>query len=207
MRTVRRVGAHLLLLALLQVPPLGAQEVGPLEDEVVLRAGDLLRVEIWREEDLSGEFTVDREGIVTLPLLGRQEVEGAPWREVHDRLMEAYRAELRNPSISLTPLRRVYVLGEVNVPGIYEVDPTISVAGAVALAGGASERGDLDRVRVVREGALILERLPAESALVRAGIRSGDQIFVEKRSWWERNSTFLVSATISVASIVVAIVR
>ena len=49
-------------------------------------------------------------------------------------------------------MRRVQVLGEVTKPGVYLADPTVSLAGLVALAGGATPGGDLHRIRVVRAG-------------------------------------------------------
>lgn len=198
----------LMVMAVLLTPlATPAQEAGVVAEEVVLRPGDVLDVEIWREEDLSGEFIVDRDGFVTLPLLGRRSVSRAPWPEVYDGLMESYRAELRNPSINLTPLRRIYVLGEVNEPGLYTVDPTVSLAGAVALAGGANQQGDLRNMRVIREGETVVEDVPAESALASVDVRSGDQIFVGRRGWFERNSTFVITAALSLTSIVISILR
>jgi protein involved in polysaccharide export with SLBB domain len=197
------------LLLAFAAAPLVAQQTGnaPPTSSPVLRAGDLLKIEIWREEDLSGEFLIDETGSVTLPLLGDREVAGLTVRAVRDTLIAAYRIELRNPSISVTPLRRVYVLGEVNDPGLHPVDPTVSLAGAIALAGGANQNGDIRRIRVIRDSEVILSGVAAESALSAVDIRSGDQIFVGRRSWFERNSPFLVSASIGAASILFSLLR
>lgn len=175
--------------------------------DVTLQPGDLIELEIWREEDLSGEFLVDESGTVTLPLVGRFDVRGIPIAQLRDTLIAAYSVELRNPSIIVTPLRRVYVLGEVNEPGLQAVDPTVSLAGAIALAGGATERGDLRRIRVIRNGEEIVNRVRAESALSALDVRSGDQIFVGQRSWFERNTTFLVSAILSGTSLLITLLR
>lgn len=184
--------------------PLYAQ--GVLDPQVlVLRPGDVVRVEIWREEGLSGDFHVDAQGKIVLPLLGEFLVEGRPWGEIREQLLDAYRRELRNPSIRLTPLRRVHILGEVRAPGLYAVDPTLSLLGAIALAGGADPQGDLKNLRLIRNGRVVLNRVPGETALGELDVRSGDEIFVGRRGWVERNSTFLVSALLSLTSIVVAI--
>lgn len=173
----------------------------------VLRAGDLLEIEIWREEDLSGEFLVDESGSVTLPLLGSRHVAGMSLSEVRDTLIAQYTIQLRNPSISITPLRHVYVLGEVNEPGLHAVEPNMSLAGAIALAGGPSVEGDLRRVRIARDNEVILNGVPIDAALSVIDVRSGDQIFVDRRGWFDRNSTFLVSSMISVTSIVISLLR
>jgi protein involved in polysaccharide export with SLBB domain len=175
--------------------------------EVALMPGDLVRIEIWREEDLSGDFQVAPDGTVTLPLVGRRSVIGLPLDRLRDTLLAQYQVELRNPSITITPLRRVHVLGEVNQPGLYPIDPTLSLAGAVALAGGATPSGDLRKIRVVRGGEVLRLRVGPGATLESADVRSGDQIFVERRSWFERNSTFVVSALLSVTSLAITILR
>ncbi|MBA2246004.1 MAG: polysaccharide biosynthesis/export family protein [Gemmatimonadetes bacterium] len=163
-------------------------------------------MQIWREEDLSGEFPVDEFGMVVLPLLGEKQVTGIAMRELRNLLLQEYSVQLRNPSISITPLRRINILGEVNKPGLYEVDPTISLAGAVALAGGATPAGDLNRIRILRSGEMLRERVGAANTLQSADIRSGDQILVEQRGWFERNSTFLVSVALGVPSVILAVI-
>jgi protein involved in polysaccharide export with SLBB domain len=172
-----------------------------------LLAGDLLRVEIWREGDLSGEFLVDQNGDVILPLLGERHVTGMPIQELRASLLTEYRRELRNPSITITPLRRIYVLGEVNRPGLLSVDPTVSLAGVIALAGGANANGDLRRITVIRSGETVRENVTATRMLAQLDVRSGDQILVGRRSWFDRNSTFLVSAVLSVTSIVITLLK
>jgi protein involved in polysaccharide export with SLBB domain len=199
-----------LLTLLLVVPAPGWSQSAPQPGggrDVTLMPGDIVRIEIWREEDLSGDFQVAPDGTVTLPLLGRQSVVGLPLDRFRDTLLEQYRVELRNPSITITPLRRVHVLGEVNQPGLYPIDPTLSLAGAVALAGGATPSGDLGKIRVVRGGEVLRLRVGPGATLESADVRSGDQIFVERRSWFERNSTFVVSALLSVTSLAITILR
>lgn len=184
----------LLLLALIcPAVPAAAQDAS-------LRPGDAIRVEIWLEKELSGEFPVAVDGTVTLPLLGRQRLVDIPVSAVRDTLIAQYQVYLRNPSIDVTPIRRVSVLGQVQKPGLYGADPTLSLAGVVALAGGAAPDGDLNRIRIVREGVVFREKVGAGETLSGANIRSGDQIIVEQRSWLARNSQFVIGALLSLAT-------
>lgn len=184
-----------------------AQETGDRRAEIMLLPGDLLQIEVWREEDLSGEFLIDEGGVVVLPMIGERRVTGIPIVELRDSLLEAYRRELRNPSITITPLRRVYVLGEVNQPGLLTLDPTVSLGGAIAMAGGANELGDLRRIQIVRDGEIVRDGVSPMNVIARLDVRSGDQIVVGRRAWLDRNSTFLVSAVLSVTSIVITLLR
>jgi len=162
---------------------------------------------VWRELDLSGDFTVDEVGRVTLPMLGVVKVQDLQWYTLRDSLLSMYSHQLRNPSVTLTPMRRVQVLGEVARPGNYLADPTLSLAGLVALAGGATPGGDLHRVRVIRGGKTIVKSASVESLLLNADVRSNDQIFVDRRAWIERNGAFVASVLLSSAGLLVALIR
>lgn len=172
-----------------------------------LEPGDLVGVEVWREKDLACDCRVDEHGRLTLPLLGTFDVVGRPWDLVRDSLLSRYSTELRNPSVVLTPLRRVQVLGEVTKPGQYWADPTLSLAGLVALAGGASPKGDLRRVRVVRDGRTIVKAASVESLTSRLDFHSNDQVFVGGRPWLEQNGALVASTVLSAAGIMVALIR
>jgi protein involved in polysaccharide export with SLBB domain len=169
----------------------------------VLQPGDVIRVEIWREPDLSGEFLVNEWGVVTFPLLGDREATTIPIEQLRDSLLAEYRSQLRNPSITITPYRRVNLLGEVNRPGLYPLDPTVSLAGAVAMAGGTTPLGDLNRIRIIRDGQVLHPRVSAYETLHTVNIRSGDQIVVDRRSWADRNSAMLLGTGLSVAGSIV----
>lgn len=171
-----------------------------------LAKGDLLKISVWREPDLSGEFVVDEQGVVTLPLLGKRSVLNTSVSALRDSLMAAYAVQLRNPAVTITPLRRIYVLGEVNKPGLYPVDPTISLSGAVGMAGGATELGDINRLRLVRDGKVLFRNKSVRNSLSAEDIRSDDQVFVERRGWLDRNSTFVASAAVSTVTLAISLI-
>ena len=198
---------YFFILLILATAPTQA-ETQPVQnsEQLVLLPGDILRVVIWREQDLSGDFQVDRDGTLVLPLLGKMQVVDRAWDTVKDDLMQDYLADLRNPSIELIPFRSVYVLGEVNLPGRYNVHPTNdNLAGAVSLAGGVTPEGDVTNMRIVRDGVIVLDGIAGEQRLAELGTKSGDQLFIGRRGWLDRNSTFIASAILSLSGIIVAI--
>jgi polysaccharide export outer membrane protein len=189
--------------------PPAAQPPAPAPDTsaITLSPGDLLRIQIWREPDLQGDFQVDMDGVVILPLIGEKRVTGIPVRRLREVLIEDYRVHLRNPSINITPLRRIHVLGSVRQAGMYPVDPTVTLADAVALAGGTVDGGDLRRIRIVRRGEVIRERVAAGETLRQVDLRSGDQIYVERRPWIQRNGTTLIGMVISATNLALNLIR
>jgi len=201
-----RIGLFVLCFLASVVVPAGAQSPPAAPSTgvqaVYLTPGDVIRIAIWREEDLSGEFPVDENGFVTLPLLGDHNVAEIPLHRLRETLLEGYRTYLRNPSISITPLRRINVLGEVNRPGSFEVDPTASLIGVVGMAGGPTEAANLRAVRVIRDGSVVHHEANPEASLSSLGLRSGDQVYVVPRNWFARNTPFLISVLLAVPSVI-----
>jgi polysaccharide export outer membrane protein len=187
------------------VPPAGGATRGAsgevdvrLPTTTLLRPGDLVRLRIWREPDLSGEFLVDQERVVTFPKIGPYRLTDESGDAFRRRVIAAYDEYLRNPSIEVGFLRRVGVQGAVRNPGLYSADLTTSVADVLALAGGVAPDGDPDRVDVVRNGMRERVTVARTIALADSPIRSGDQIYVHEESWLRRNTAVVASAAASV---------
>lgn len=139
----------LLLAWLLLCPsPTWSQSV-----EYRLGPHDRIQVTVFNEANLSGDFEVNGEGKVTLPLIGEVAVGGTTVREaeqaVADKLYPDY---LLNPrvSIQVTNYRPFYILGEVKKPGSYQYVTGLTVVQAVALAGGFTYRARQGEVTLLR---------------------------------------------------------
>jgi protein involved in polysaccharide export with SLBB domain len=205
---------HSLLLALIvalsAVSPAGGQEQpvqAPDRADVVVRPGDRVRLKVWREPDLSGEFVVDEDGIVVLPKLGPLEIKHLSTDSLKALLVARYSASLRNPAVEVTVLRRINVLGAVRNPGLYHVDLTTTVADVLALAGGVSSEGNQDRIELVRGGKRQPVRLSQESRLADSPILSGDQLLVAERGWFARNTGLIAAAVTGTALVFAALIR
>src|SRR2546423_11720912 len=125
----------------------------------ILRPGDVVRLRIWREPDLSGDFSVDENGVATFPKIGPLKVSQESPASLKAKLLNEYAVYLRNPSVEVTMLRRINVLGAVQKPGLYPVDATMTIADALAAAGGATSMGDQHRVELFRGGTQVSEKI------------------------------------------------
>lgn len=195
------LASSLAVLAL--AAPLAAQTPSASEPPGALRPGDVVRLKIWREPDFSGDYPVDETGTVVFPRLGPVRVASVTADSLKASLVRSYAAYLVNPSIEVTALRRVKVLGAVKSPGLYQVDPTMSVADALALAGGVAGDGRGDHVELVRNGARLQTDIRSDTRLADTPIRSGDQLYVPQRGWLSRNAG-VVAAGISAIGLVAA---
>jgi len=133
----------------------------------------MVRLRIWREPDLSGEYPVDERGEVVFPKIGPMLVTRLSADSLRLQLVQTYSTYLRDPSIEVTLLRRVNVQGAVKTPGLYQVDQTQTVADVLAQAGGATPDGKADRVELIRDGNRMGIRIDRPAAeLVLAQFRS-----------------------------------
>jgi len=174
-------------------------------DTMRLRPGDVVRLQVWREPLYNGEFAVDENGYAALPMIGRRKVTDEPWGMLREAFIAQLRTGLNTDGINVVPLRRIYVLGAVLKPGIYMLEPSVGVEGAVALAGGANPDGSLDKLRIIRDGRPLVRNLSITKAVSAYVLASGDQVYVDRRSWVDRNSALLLSSLISFTGVIAAL--
>ena len=123
-----------------------------------LGPGDRLQVTIFRQPEMSGEFTLDGAGRLSLPLLGELKAGGLTTRELENEIRQQLEIKgfLVNAQVSIQLLtyRPIYVLGEVDNPGSYEYREGMTVTNAIALAGGYTYRAIRSKVTIERRGCL-----------------------------------------------------
>jgi protein involved in polysaccharide export with SLBB domain len=174
----------------------------PAPQLATLGPGDGLRLRIYREPDLSGEYVVDERGVVVLPKIGEWRVTGIPADSVRGAIREALRKFLATESIEITPFRRVAVTGAVLRPGLYPVDPSMSVADALILAGGVAPIGKERVVELRVAGANTGTELSAETRVWDTGAGGTRQLHVPQKPWVQRNGTLLISLALSTVTAV-----
>ncbi|HYF21938.1 MAG TPA: polysaccharide biosynthesis/export family protein [Caulobacteraceae bacterium] len=171
----------LLVAALGAATGLQAQTADPATAEYRLGAGDKVRVIVFDEPSLSGEFAVSGSGQVSLPLIGEVNVLGKSvpefQTEVQRLLLDGY---LKNPRVSVEVLnyRPFYILGEVKKPGEYPYTNGLTVMNAVARAEGFTYRANTKKVFIKHAG----ETKEREATLTSSTVVSpGDTVRIVER--------------------------
>lgn len=179
----RNLTLAMLLAAMVLGPGAAAQtRVVTARDSLVLRPGDALRITVWRNPELSGEFAISGDGSITHPLYRNVHVTGIPLIAAESRVRTFLLRLENNPEFVVEPLLHVAIGGEVVRPNLYTLRPETSVADAVALAGGPTDRGRRDRIRLLREGReSVLDLTKPQAGMAAMPIRSGDQILVDRK--------------------------
>lgn len=181
------VRPHLLLAAALAAccctTTASAQPATTPGSNVFIAPGDYVRITVWRKPELSGEFLVAADSSLKHPLYQEVKVAGLNVGAAQARIRTYLLRLEAAPQVSIDPLFQVAVGGEVRSPNLYRLAPETNLAQAVALAGGPSERGRLDRVRLLRGGrTMTIDLTSADGEGVRMPVQSGDRLFVGRRT-------------------------
>lgn len=196
-----------LLLAAVALPAAARGQETADQPESKLVPGDVIRLNIWREPDLTGEFLVQEDGTAVLPKVGPVHVTGYTPSVLKSHLVEEFSKTLRNPSIEVIVLRRILISGEVANEGVYPVDPTMSLVEALALAGGPTPAAKDDRVILIRGDGEIEIDLDDPPAVRSLALQSGDQLLVPSASAWAQNWKLLVGMVSSTVSLAILLTR
>ncbi len=158
---LRRWAGPLLLLVALAGSGWAGNGTGP-QGTYRIGPNDVIRVQVFGEDDLSVERKVGGDGKIDYPLLGTIPVQGFTVEEVQEsltsRLASGY---LRHPkvTVSITRHRNFYVGGEVRSPGGFPYEEGLTIQKALTMAGGYTQKADRSGIKVTRQSDHGLESL------------------------------------------------
>lgn len=163
---------------------------GPPVETYTVKPGDVLSVSVWKEPDLQGPVLVRPDGTFSFPLAGQIDARGRSVLELQQTLTDKLRKYISDPvvtvSISEVKGNKVYVLGQVNKPGEFIVNPRVDVMQALSMAGGTTAYAALNDITILRRSESGQQSLPFHYADVARGkslqqnimLQAGDVVVV-----------------------------
>jgi len=151
------------------------------DESYKLGADDKVRVMIYGEDSLSGEFAVSGTGMLSLPLIGEIKAVGLNTTALQRDIEQAYRnGYLKDPKVSVEVItfRPYYILGEVTRPGEYPYSNGLTALNAVATANGFTYRADMHHVFIKHMGESKETRYDLTSS---TPVAPGDTIRIKER--------------------------
>lgn len=150
---------------------------------------DVLEISVWRNTELSKVVTVRPDGRISLPLIGDIQAAGLRPEELKEsivkRLLEYQQSAIASVIVQEVKSYKVFVLGEVKTPGMYQLKNATTVLQALALAGGFTEYASKSRIILIRKAESGEERtsirfsdIIQENGKKRITLMPGDTIFV-----------------------------
>jgi polysaccharide export outer membrane protein len=171
-------------ILILQGPAL-AQEAG-----YTVKPGDSLSISVWKEPDLQGEVLVTPDGAFAFPLVGQVDAKGKTVTELQKTITEQLTRFISDPvvTVSVRDIKgnKVFVIGQVNKPGEFIVNPSVDVMQALSMAGGTTAFASLNDIIILRRAAGKQEAMRFNYSDVARGrdlqqnieLRSGDIVVV-----------------------------
>lgn len=172
------IAVQVLILAAALSPASAAS----VDAKYILGSGDRLKITVFGETDLSGEYEIDGVGVVAFPLIGGVPAAGETARILEGRIVKKLQdGFLKNPTVNIEILtyRPFFILGEVKRPGSYPYKNGLTVLNAVAMAGGYTYRAKSNRWVVTRSGSKKYQDREIEAGSFR--VLPGDTIVVPER--------------------------
>lgn len=149
-----------------------------------LGTGDKVRVIVFGEDDLGGEFQIDDGGFIRLPLIGQLRAADLTPRELETHIAAALAdGYLNQPrvSVEVTDYRPFYIIGEVNKPGQFAYVNDMSVLNAIALGGGYTIKASDSTVYIRHAGETQERSFPADPT---TKIHPGDVVRIPPTAFW-----------------------
>jgi len=131
-----------------------AQESDQQDVSYKVLPGDVLQVSVWKEPDLQLELLVRPDGEISYPLAGAISTRDKSVSDLQIELTARLARFITDPIVTVSIKEvlgnKIYVIGQVNNPGVFVVNPQVDVLQALSMAGGATPFADLDNVRILR---------------------------------------------------------
>lgn len=155
-----------------------------------VQPSDVLQVSVWREPELTQQVVVRPDGAFSFPLVGEVNAVGKTVEELRRELVQQLSRVIPDVVVTVAVLEirgnKVYVIGQVNTPGEFIVNPRVDVMQALSLAGGTTAFASPSEIFVLRREGAQQRRLPFNFDAVLRGrdleqnvlLRSGDVVVV-----------------------------
>ena len=153
----------------------------PSEPSYILGPSDRVRLKVYGEQDISGEYEIDTNGYISVPLAGRVKASGLNTRQLEKAVASALsRGLLKDPRVNaeVATYRPFFILGEVKKAGEYPYKSGLTVLDAVASAGGYTYRANEGKVVIRRAGSNVEETFALDAPVP---VFPGDNIRIPER--------------------------
>jgi len=177
-----------LFAVLLAVPGLTAAQT--VSGDYKLHAGDSITVSVWKELELQRKVIIRPDGRFSFPLAGEVQAAGRSADEVRVDIENQLKKYIPEAVVAVmvedVSGNRVYVIGQVNKPGMYVMNPQLTVIQALSLAGGSTPFAKLDNISVIRGTGTAQKTMPfrydqvveGKSLQQNISLESGDVVLV-----------------------------
>lgn len=177
----------------------------------ILNPGDGVRITFLNITDqITGDYYIQQDGNIQLPFIGLVKTTNRDFKQIKNDIFLKYSDLYKDPVLTIQPLYKVNILGEVRTPGYYYVTDVEKMTGILALAGGVTGSAATGEVIVIRNDKEIefdmAELIEKGNTASEIGIQSGDRIFIPRSFWADAGQYGLLLSGIAVIATLLSIV-
>jgi len=154
----------------------------------VLNPNDGVRITFLNIQDqITGDYYIQQDGNLQLPFVGIVKTTNIDYKDIKKTIFAKYSELYKDPALTIQPLFKINILGEVRTPGYYNVTDVEKMTGILALAGGVTGSAATDDIYIIRDNEEILlnssEIIEKGNTAADIGLKSGDRIFIPRSFW------------------------
>ena len=154
----------------------------------ILQPGDGVRIQLYNvEEEVTDDYFIQENGNLQLPFVGTIPTDDRDFQQLQEEITRKYTDIYREPELTVQPLYKIKILGEVRTPGVYFVTGVEHLSDLIALAGGETRDAELKKLHFTdRHGERDIdarEILLRGNRLADVGLNSGVQLYVPRKRW------------------------
>lgn len=174
--------------------------------------GDGVRITFYNISDqISGDYFVQTDGNIQLPYIGLINTFDRDFESIRTEIISKYGTLYKSPEITVQPLYKIRILGEIQKPGIYYVTGVEKLSDVIALAGGETENANLNKIYLIQNDTKIninaKEMFEKGRRIGDIGLKSGDQIYVPRKWLSLRKASVILTAVAVTATVISLLTR
>jgi len=169
----------------------------------ILNPGDGVRITFLNITDqISGDYFIQQDGNLQLPFIGIVKTTNIDYKTIRQTIFNKYSELYKDPALTIQPLIRINIMGEVRTPGYYYVTDIEKMTGILALAGGVTGAAATDDIYIIRNDQEIQlkksEVIEKGNTAADLGLQSGDRIFIPRSFWADAGQYGLILSGLAV---------
>lgn len=175
-----------------------------------LNPGDGVRITFLNITDqITGDYFIQQDGNLQLPFIGLIKTTNIDFKTIRQTIFNKYAELYKDPALTIQPLIKINILGEVRNPGYYYVTDVEKMTGILALAGGVTGAAATDDIYIIRNDKEIKlkksEIIEKGNTAADLGLQSGDRIYIPRSFWADAGQYGLILSGLAVLVTLISI--
>lgn len=177
----------------------------------ILNPGDGVRITFLNiQDEITGDYFVQQDGNIQLPFIGLVTTSSIDYKTIKKTIYNKYSELYKDPAITIQPLIKINILGEVRTPGYYYVTDIEKMTGILALAGGVTGSAATGEIIIIRNDKEMeydmTDLIEKGNTASDIGLQSGDRLFIPRSFWADAGQYGIILSGLAVLTTLLVVV-